>query len=77
MAEWYVATMNDCIFITDEPPRPSTDDRVFRSGPSLVISLRSGSRDAQEAAEEIVAAHNGDLERLSHEFAMALTRSRP
>lgn len=62
-ARWYVAAMNDCIFIVNEPPRPAPVDYVNPNAPapSVVISMRSGSRDAQEIAEQIVAAHNATL----------------
>ncbi|HEX2878776.1 MAG TPA: Lar family restriction alleviation protein [Polyangiaceae bacterium] len=62
MNKWYVATMNDCIFIVDQQPRPAPVDHVNPNAPapSVVISMRSGSREAQEIAEEIVKAHNGD-----------------
>jgi len=57
---WYVAAMNDCIFIIDQKPHPAPIDYVNETAPapSVVISMRSGSREAQEIAEQIVAAHN-------------------
>jgi len=58
--QWYVAAMNDCIFIIDREPRPTPVDHVNPSlpVPSVVISMRSGSRETQEIAERIVEAHN-------------------
>lgn len=59
MVKWYVATMNDCIFIVDKQPRSSTDYPRFNGDDDvMVISMRSGSREAQEIAEQVVAAHN-------------------
>lgn len=64
MDKWYVATMNDGIFIINQKPHPVPVDYVNpnASGPSLVISMRSGSRCAEEIAERIVAAHNAELD---------------
>jgi hypothetical protein len=64
MRTWYVAAMNDCIFIVDEKPHPVPVDYVNPNlpQPSVVISMRSGSREAQETAEQIVVAHNSELE---------------
>lgn len=60
--KWYVATMNDCIFIINRQPRPAPIDYPNpRVGPDLVISMRSGSRETQELAEAIVAAHNATV----------------
>src|ERR1043165_8395065 len=60
---WYVAAMNDGLFIVNEKPRPAPVDYVNPSlpGPSLVIPMRGGGKELQELAEEIVAAHNARL----------------
>lgn len=59
MTKWYVATMNDCIFIVDRQPHPSTDyPRFDGDDDMMVISMRSGSREAQQIAEQVVNAHN-------------------
>lgn len=65
--QWYVATMNDCVLIVDREPRPAPVDYVNQNlpEPSVVISMRSGSREAQEIAAQIVAAHNAPLQRLT------------
>jgi hypothetical protein len=60
MKTWYVATMNDCIFIVNSKPHPAPVDGVNPNhpSPSVVISMRSGSHESQEIAERIVAEHN-------------------
>jgi hypothetical protein len=64
MDKWYVATMNDGIFIINQKPHPAPVDHINPNapGPSLIISMRSGSREAEEIAEQIVSAHNADLD---------------
>jgi hypothetical protein len=64
MNKWYVATMNDGIFIINQKPHPVPVDYVNpnASGPSLVISMRSGSRGIGEIAEQIVTAHNAEVD---------------
>lgn len=66
MDKWYVAAMNDCIFIVDQEPRPTPVDHVNPNLPaaSVVISMRSGSREAQEIAELIVGEHNAAMTRV-------------
>lgn len=63
MDKWYVAAMNDCIFIVDQEPRPAPVDHVNPNlpAPSVVISMRSGSREAQEIAERVVREHNASI----------------
>jgi hypothetical protein len=66
MDKWYVAAMNDCIFIVDQQPRPAPVDHVNPNlpAPNVVISMRSGSREAQEIAELIVNEHNAAMARV-------------
>lgn len=58
--QWHVATMNDCIVIVNQKPHPAPVDCVNPDtpGPSLVISMGSGSREAEELARRVVEAHN-------------------
>jgi len=60
---WYVAAMNDCIFIINRKPHPAPIDYVNPNtpAPSVVISIRSGGRDAEEIASQIVNAHNAAI----------------
>lgn len=66
-AKWYVATMNDCIFIVNRKPRPAPVDHVNPNtpAPGVVISMRSGSREVQRIAEEITEAHNATVAALA------------
>jgi len=60
---WYVATMNNGLFIIDHKPAPAPVDYVNTSipAPSLVIPLRHNDRVTQEVAEQIVSEHNAAL----------------
>lgn len=59
MSKWYVATMNDCIFIIDQKPRPApVDYMTAEMDCGVCISMQSGSKQAQALAELIVEAHN-------------------
>jgi hypothetical protein len=66
MEKWYVATMNDCIFIVDREPHPAPIDRINPDAPApnVVMSMRSRSREAQAIADQIVAEHNAAIERV-------------
>lgn len=63
-SKWYIAAMNDCVFIIDRQPRPAPVDYISPTlpMPNVVISMQSGSREAQEMAKQIVAAHNADIQ---------------
>jgi hypothetical protein len=63
MNKWYVATMNDGIFIINTKPHPAPVDYVNPNAPepTMVISMRSGSREAEELAQQIVNAHNAEI----------------
>lgn len=58
--KWYVATMNDGLFIVNRPPHPAPVDYVNTNStpPETVIPLRHNDAIMQAVAEEIVAAHN-------------------
>lgn len=59
MSKWYVATMNDCIFIIDQKPRPApVDYMTTEMDCGVCISMQSGSKQVQALAELIVEAHN-------------------
>lgn len=60
MRKWYLASMNDGLFIINQPPRPSTDEQFHdrADGPGMVINV--SGMDPQ-LANEIVAAHNLSL----------------
>ena len=60
MTKWYVATMNDAIFIVDVKPHLAPVDSInpLLPQPTVVIPMGSGDRKTQQLAEEIVEAHN-------------------
>lgn len=63
MSRWYVAAMNDCIFIIDQPPRPAPVDYITTEMDcGICISMQSGSKQAQMLAETIVGAHNATMD---------------
>lgn len=63
MSKWYVATMNDCIFIIDRKPKPAPVDYIgTEMDCEVCISMESGSKQAQMLAETIVEAHNATVE---------------
>lgn len=54
---WYVGAQNDCLFIINKPPSPSTDDIV--DGPAdlaVIAKLPDGSRQSEADARLIAAA---------------------
>ena len=63
LAEWYLGSMNDGLFIIDTPPRPSTDDIVQdrTDGPDLVINVTDLPI---EKARAVVDAHNKSVRAL-------------
>lgn len=65
MKKWYLAAMNDGLFIVDAPPAPAPVDHVNpnRTMPSLVIPLRHNDLITQQVAERIVAEHNTEIDR--------------
>lgn len=57
MTHWYVASMNDGLFIIDKQPRPSTDD-VWHDqpdGPDMVLNV---TELPLEKAQAVCDAHN-------------------
>ena len=64
MKKWYLAAMNDGLFIVDVMPAPAPVDHVnpSRPIPSLVIPLHHNDRITQETAGRIVAAHNAEID---------------
>lgn len=57
---WYLASMNDGLFIINRPPRPSNDGGPgdVPNAPTLVLPI---SGLAEERASDIVNAHNTAL----------------
>jgi hypothetical protein len=56
---WYVGSMNDCVFIINKPPRPSTDE-VWHDrpdGPEVICKIGPSAQDEANAAL-IVSAVN-------------------
>ncbi len=60
MQKWYLGSMNDGLFIINQPPRPSTDEQFHEreDGPSMVLNV---SGIDPQLAYEIVSAHNLSL----------------
>ena len=60
MQKWYLGSMNDGLFIINQPPRPSTDEQFHEreDGPSMVLNV---SGIDPQLAYEIVLAHNLSL----------------
>jgi hypothetical protein len=64
MKKWYLATMNDGLFIVDVMPAPAPMDHVNpnKLAHSLIIPLRNNDRVTQEVAAQIIAAHNAEID---------------
>lgn len=58
---WYLAAMNDGLFIIDAPPRPSTDD-AFNERDVNAIAYVGYSAQDEAMAHQIIDAHNASLE---------------
>ncbi|OYW21808.1 MAG: hypothetical protein B7Z52_00375, partial [Burkholderiales bacterium 12-64-5] len=71
MPKWYLAAMNDGLFIIDKPPRPSTDDQDFEApgGPEMVLNVAALTQDR---AERIVEQHNKEVEDAGFEAVQSL-----
>lgn len=70
---WYLGSMNDGLFIIDEPPRPSTDD-VWPDppdGPNMALAL--GDLPLAKA-QAIIDAHNASLSTYQGENAGLIDR---
>lgn len=53
----YVGAMNDGLFIIDQPPRPSNDDRYHeRTGVNIVAKMAGSDSDAMARAHLLAAA---------------------
>lgn len=57
---WYLATMNDGLFVINRKPQPAPVDFVNTSleSPEIVIPLPGNDRQTQTVAELLIAAHN-------------------
>ena len=64
MRKWYLAAMNDGLFIVDVMPAPAPVDHVNpnKLAHSLIIPLRNADRVTQEVAAQIIAAHNAEAD---------------
>lgn len=74
MKKWYLAVMNDGLFIVDAQPAPAPVDHVNpirRPIPSLVIPLRHNDRITQQVAERIVAEHNAEIDNTEQDAIVA------
>lgn len=54
----YVGTQNDIIYIIDQPPRPSHDDKADVPDISIIAKMLESTPAARRVAEEMVAAYN-------------------
>lgn len=65
---WYLATMNDGLFVINRRPQPAPVDFVNPSlePPEIVIPLPSNDRMTQTAAELLIAAHNACINNMIH-----------
>lgn len=76
--KWYVGAMNDCLFIIDQPPRPSNDD-VCPSRDVKVIAKVGPTDEDHTNAERIarvpdLEARLGILAEKARELLDALAR---
>lgn len=62
---WYLATMNDGLFIVNRKPQPAPIDVTNTSltSPEIVIPLPGNDRFTQRVAEIIVAVHNAEIQK--------------
>jgi hypothetical protein len=62
MKKWYLATMNDGLFIVDVMLASVDHLNQNKLTHSLIIPLRHNDRVTQEVAAQIIAAHNAEID---------------
>lgn len=68
MKHWYLASMNDGLFIIDTPPRSSNDDVWHErpNGPSVILNV---TELPLKKAIAVVETHNSRVEELERQLA--------
>lgn len=61
MKRLYLATLNDGLFIIDQPPRPSHDTKADVPDVNVIAKITGNSAGHQEVAERMVSAFNATL----------------
>jgi hypothetical protein len=62
VAEWYLGTQNDILYIIDGPPCDGNDQPIHDHGPDILLRVPAG-READEFAKQVVELHNKSLTR--------------
>lgn len=71
--KWYIGTMNDGLFIIDQPPQPAPVDYACAIDHDVNVIAAMGNDKVR--AEAIVEAHNKVVERYEHLQTRARVRA--